>query len=120
MKVKFLVPRSLDGYDYAKGEQEVPDSLAGHWYLLALIQNGDALVVVGPAEVKPVKPVKPVEQKDETYREHMADWVSKDEQKEADQKAAPLSKDEKKKATAAKAAATRAAKKAALAKSAGA
>lgn len=56
MKVRFLSPASIDGISYVKGEHELDDSLSIHWYLLALVGDGKAVITE-----KPFRPVqKPV------------------------------------------------------------
>lgn len=101
MKVNFKMPRSLDGVDYKKGTHEVPDSLAKHWYLLAMIQNGVASIVEAPGAVKPQAPVIPETPPPQTpvvpsqpaapsYHDHMANWESEEEKAKKAQATAPV------------------------------
>lgn len=49
MLVKFLRgPRILGGVKYELGVHEVPDQFFKHWFLLALISNGDCLMLQEP------------------------------------------------------------------------
>lgn len=52
MKVKFKGPVAVDGVDYNAGEHEFADSYASHWYILALIANGKALVTDLPKSIE--------------------------------------------------------------------
>lgn len=85
MKVNFKVPREIDGVTYQKGVQEVPDSLKKHWYLLAIIQNGNASIVEEgkPAPVAPKKKeaAPKLDSPANTYREHQKNWESEEEKK---------------------------------------
>lgn len=89
MKVNFKQPRSIGGVDYRKGIHEVPDSFSGHWYLLACIQNGSALIVEAPSAKSaiPVKiQIEDSKQEVKTYHDHMESWESKDEVRQKSQK----------------------------------
>ena len=55
MKVKFKQPRCIDGVDYYVGVCDVPDKIASHWYFLAAVANGVAVVVEAPSQVVEVK-----------------------------------------------------------------
>lgn len=81
MKIQFKMPRSLDGVNYSKGIHEVPDSLSKHWYFLALVQNGDAVILESAKDKTSHEEVeeKTVELPAPTYQEHMAQWKSKEE-----------------------------------------
>lgn len=97
MKVQFKQPRSLDGVSYAKGIHEVPDSLSGHWYLLAMIQNDVAVILEGPAqEAPPVieEETVPDLPKSKTYQEHMKEWESKEEKTEKKKSSKKAKKEE--------------------------
>ncbi len=59
MKVQFKMPREIDGANYPKGTHEVPDSLEKHWYLLACVQNGNAVILEGPKAKKAQAPAPP-------------------------------------------------------------
>ncbi len=48
MKVLFKRPREIDGVLYTKGTHEVPDETATHWFFLAIVQNGVAVILEGP------------------------------------------------------------------------
>lgn len=124
MKVQFKMPRSLDGVNYSKGVHEVPDSLASHWYFLAMIQNGVAVILEAAGKKQPEAPMvpeKPIEKPEETpsvpnYHEHMAQWESEQDKKNKIETKVENhvveDKTSKRKEAAAKAAATRAANKA--------
>lgn len=63
MMVDFKVPRAIDGVSYSKGVHEVPDEKKGHWYMLALIGNGQAAIVSDGAKMSAKKPVSRDESK---------------------------------------------------------
>lgn len=63
MLVKFKHPVSLDGIDFKAGQQEVPDHFKKHWYFLALVNNGSAMVVGSEKKEEPVKAEKPAPSK---------------------------------------------------------
>lgn len=48
MKVNLKRQVKLDGHVYRIGIQEIPDEVAGHWFFLALVSNGEALVMEAP------------------------------------------------------------------------
>ncbi len=69
MRIELKRAASLAGHDYQAGKHEVPDSVASHWFFLALVANGKAVVleaakaaapVVEPAPIVPVLPVSEV------------------------------------------------------------
>lgn len=45
MKIEFKYPRIINGMFYAPGIHEVPESLMNHWYLKALIDCREVLLV---------------------------------------------------------------------------
>lgn len=123
MKVNFKVPRSLDGVNYPKGIHTIPDSLASHWYFLAMVQNGNAVVLEAPSKIAPEVPATPEKIPEKApeapstpnYHEHMKQWESEQDKKNAKtEKVETVEQPNKRKDAAAKAAATRAANKAKL------
>jgi hypothetical protein len=56
MKVQFNAPREIDGVNYSVGVHEVPDSLASHWYFMAIVANKVAVKVSDAAKVSEAKP----------------------------------------------------------------
>lgn len=44
MLVELKYPRRIEGVSYAPGIHEVSEELRGHWYLKALVINGDAFI----------------------------------------------------------------------------
>lgn len=53
MRVHLKRAACLGGYDYKQGHHEMPDSVASHWFFLALVASGSALITGAPAS-KPV------------------------------------------------------------------
>lgn len=58
MKALFKFNREIDGKDYKKGEHELPDSLANHWYLKALVKSGDVNLALAAPLPGPSSPLK--------------------------------------------------------------
>lgn len=55
MKVHFKFPRAIDGKDFSKGTHEVSDEKSNHWFLQALVKNGDAVILEGKESPKEEK-----------------------------------------------------------------
>lgn len=51
MKVQLKRAAHLGGHDYAKGVHELPDSLASHWFFLALQVDGHAVMLEEPKKI---------------------------------------------------------------------
>lgn len=74
MKVHFKVPKMLDGKKYPVGTHEVSDAMAGHWYLLASVQNKECVITEEPVALES----SPLESEDEAPKP-----VSKQKKKSA-------------------------------------
>lgn len=48
MKLKLKYPRIISGKHLRPGIHDVSDGLSGHWYVKALIKNGDAVLIDRP------------------------------------------------------------------------
>lgn len=55
MKVQFKYPRKIGGKVYGKGQHDLPEAHADHWFVQALIKKGD-MVVLGEPMAKAGKP----------------------------------------------------------------
>jgi hypothetical protein len=60
MKVNLKCPIRIGKDRFAKGENEIPESLMDHWFVQALLKSGDMSLVEAqagsPAEAKPKAP----------------------------------------------------------------
>lgn len=55
MKIEFKTPCLIDGVKYEKGTHEVPESLATHWYVIAMSKDKNAIILEPPKAVEPEK-----------------------------------------------------------------
>lgn len=53
MKIQLKHPRSIDGKLFAPGVHDMPDALADHWFLKALMKDGDAVLIGAPPKLPP-------------------------------------------------------------------